>query len=199
MMFLSTRARASSDCRPFYGRIWSRTRWSLTMRCWRTRLQRKLPYFVSELMFASCYETCQGQRLHHLRREMLSTTVLWGSDFPACFSTRFESSYSWHRDDRGICGVCRYHWGMASRKRRMGLYIRIMGCLEQGMLQPRFVKHNVVCSRMEEMFTFKPKMLDMESFLETPDVLVRIDFLLSRAVTRGTDAVRATGVALKLL
>ena len=26
--------------------------------------QRKLPYFVSELMFASCYETCQGQRRH---------------------------------------------------------------------------------------------------------------------------------------
>ena len=50
---------------------------------------------------------------------------------------------------------------------------------------------------MEEMFTCKPKMLDMESFLETPDVLVRIDFLLSRAVTRGTEAVRATGVALK--
>ena len=38
---------------------------------------------------------------------------------------------------------------------------------------------------------------DMESFLETPDVLVRIDFLLSRAVTRDTDAVRATGVASK--
>jgi hypothetical protein len=38
---------------------------------------------------------------------------------------------------------------------------------------------------------------DMESFLETPDVLVRIDFLLSREVTRDTDAVRATGVASK--
>ena len=83
----------------------------------------------------------------------------------------------------------------------MGLFIRmvrtIMGCLDQGMLQTRFVKNNLVSSRMEEMFTCKPKMLDMESFLETPDVLVRIDFLLSRAVTRGTDTVRATGVALK--
>jgi hypothetical protein len=82
-----------------------------------------------------------------------------GSDFPACFSTRFESSYSWHRDDRGICGSCRYHWGMASRKWRMGLYIRIMGCLEQGMLQARFVKNTLVSSRMEEMFTRKPKMI----------------------------------------
>jgi hypothetical protein len=48
---------------------------------------------------------------------------------------------------------------MASRKWRMGLYIRIMGCLEQGMLQARFVKNTLVSSRMEEMFTRKPKMI----------------------------------------
>ena len=83
----------------------------------------------------------------------------------------------------------------------MGLYIRvvrtIMGSLDQGMLQTRSVKNNLVSSRMEEMFTCKLKMLDMESFKETEDVLVRLDFLLSRAVPRDTDAVSATGVASK--
>ena len=36
-----------------------------------------------------------------------------------------------------------------------------------------------------------------ESFQETAYVLVRLDFLLSRAVPRDTDAVSATGVASK--
>jgi len=65
------------------------------------------------------------------------------------------------------------------------------------MLQTRSVKNNLVSSRMEEMFTCKLKMLDMESFKETEDVLVRLDFLLSRAVPRDTDAVSANGVASK--